>query len=226
MKMSGPLTRPPTIRNPSLKTWTSHVVLKQARADLKHPDSKVRMMATQFLGQCDPSVAIPILQEVLSDQDPDVRAEGLCSLMRWEDPIVIPLLKKHLRDSDPKVRVTALRGLFKYGEGVDPNVLLQFMSDDSAGVRRKVATLLGWSRMEGVLPTLVELSKDKDPQVRKAALSSIIILYPEESEDRILEALTDPDPDLRKWAKEVLEKITASPLNAGDAIQNSEERVL
>jgi HEAT repeat protein len=76
--------------------------------------------------------------------------------------------------------------------------------------------------MEGVLPILAELSKDEDPQVRKAALSSLHSLYPEESEDRMLEAMTDRDPHLRKWAKEVLEKIVASPLRTAVAYQHRE----
>jgi HEAT repeat protein len=47
--------------------------------------------------------------------------------------------------------------------------------------------------------------------VRKAALFSLAILYPEESENRLLEAMTDSDPDLRKWAKLTLEKIAERP---------------
>jgi len=197
-----------------LKTLSSEVVLKQAKNDLKHSDPKVRTLAIQYLGNGDPSVAIPLIQEMLSDQDPRVRAEALYSLMKFQDPIVGTLIRKYLRDSDPKVRITALRGMFKLGGRVDLNLLLQFLSDSSPLVRRKVATLLGWSRMEGVLPTLVELSKDEDPRVRKAALSSLITLYPEESEDRMLEAMTDRDTDLRSWAKGVMEKMVASPLRA------------
>jgi len=202
----------PAAQGSPVKTTSSQVVLKQARTDLKHSDPKVRILAIQYLGQRDASIAIPLIQEVLSDRDPDVRAEGLHSLMKFEDPVASALLKKHLKDPDPKVRLAALRGMFKHGERVDSNLLLQFLSDGSPLVRRKLATLLGWTRLEGIFPTLVELAKDEDPQVRKAALSSLLTLYPEESEDRMLEAMTDPDPDLRKWAREVLEKIAASPL--------------
>jgi len=85
-----------------------------------------------------------------------------------------------------------------------------------------VATLLGWAQMEGVLPALVELSKDQDPQVRKAALASLLSLYPEESEERIIEAMTDDDPQLRQWAKETMERIVASPLSTNVGTQHRE----
>jgi hypothetical protein len=47
--------------------------------------------------------------------------------------------------------------------------------------------------------------------VRKAALFSLATLYPDESEILLIEAMTDPDPELRKWAKTILEKILTRP---------------
>jgi HEAT repeat protein len=102
--------------------------------------------------------------------------------------------------------------MFQYQEKIDMNILLQFLSDESTWVRRKIATLLGWTQIEGALPILMELSKDQDPMVRRAALFSLATLYPDESENRLMEAMTDSDPGLRKWAKMTLEKIVARPL--------------
>ena len=113
---------------------------------------------------------------------------------------------------DPGVRVAALRGMFRSKGPTDLNILLQFLSDESSRVRRKVATLLGWTQMEGVLPILTELAKDQDSKVRQAALFSLISLYPEESEGRLVEAMEDPDPDLRKWVRSTLKKMIAKPL--------------
>jgi HEAT repeat protein len=195
------------------ETFSSQAILKQAKADLKHPDPKVRVLAIKYyLEKSYPSIPISLLQEILSDRDPEVRAQALRSLIIFRSPIVSPLLKKHLKDNDPRVRIAALRGMLQYQEKIDLNILLQFLSDESSWVRRKVATLLGWTRMEGVFPILMEMSKDPDPKVRKAALFSLITLYPEESEDRLMEGMTDSDPDLRKWAKMTLEKMAARPL--------------
>jgi HEAT repeat protein len=102
--------------------------------------------------------------------------------------------------------------MFQYHEKIDLNLLLQFLSDESSWVKRKVATLLGWTQMEGALPILMEMSKDQDSMVRKAALFSLVTLYPDESENRLMEVMADSDPSLRVWAKMTLEKIAARPL--------------
>jgi HEAT repeat protein len=207
-------------RSPSLptdgklpETLSSETILKQAKADLKHPDSKVRVLAIRYyIEKSYPAIPISILQEILSDRDAEVRAEALRSLIKFRSPIVSPLLKKYLKDNDPRVRIAALRGMFQNQEKIDLNILLQFLSDDSTWVRRKVATLLGWSQMEGALPILMEMSRDGDSMVRKAALFSLVTLYPDESENRLIEAMTDSDTGLRKWAKRTLERIVARPL--------------
>ncbi len=213
---------PPDVESPSRsfscedpqapETYTTKEILKQAKADLKHPDPNVRMPAVQFyLKKSHLSITMPLLQEILSDPDPGIRAEALSSLTTFGNPIVSPFLKKHLRDPDPSVRLVALKGMFRFKEKMDLNLLMQFLSDDSPRVRRKAATLLGWHQIEGALPILTEMSKDGDSRVRRAALFSLVTLYPEEGERRLMEAMTDSDPDIRKWAKDQLNKRIDGP---------------
>ena len=215
---------PVSSSNEISETFSSQIRLEQAKADLKHPDPKLRMLAVQYLEKADPSVAIPLLQEILSDRNPDVRAQLLLTLMRLKVPDLDLLLKRCLKDSSPKVKIVALRGLFQSQEGVDLNILLQLMSDESPWVRRKMATLLGWTHMEGVLPILAELSKDPDAKVRKAAFFSLVTLYPEESEDRLVKAMADPDPPLRKWAMRALERMTEKPMTIRTGMGLSSKR--
>ena len=194
------------------ETFSSETILKQAKADLKHPDPKVRILAIKYyLEKSFPSIPLSLFQEILSDRDPDVRAQALRSLIKFRSPIVSPFLKKYLKDSDPKVRIVALRGMFQYQQKIDLNFFLQFLSDESSWVRRKVATLLGWSQIGGALPILMELSRDQDSMVRRAALFSLVTLYPDESQSRLMEAMADSDPDLRKWARNILDKMMARP---------------
>jgi HEAT repeat protein len=56
------------------------------------------------------------------------------------------------------------------------------------------------------------LAKDPDSIVKKAALFSLSTLYPEESENRLMEAMADTDPNIRKWIKMTLEEIGNRPL--------------
>lgn len=200
------------LKDPVLETHATREILKQAKTDLKHPDPKVRILAVKFyLEQSHLSIAMPLLQEILSDSDAGVRSEALSTLITFGNPIVSPFLKKHLRDPDPGIRLVALRGMFQFKEKMDLNLLMQFLSDESPWVRRKLATLLGWNQMDGTLPILMEMSKDKDIKVRKAALFSLVTLYPEEGEKQLMEAMTDFDPDIRKWAKDHLNRMLERP---------------
>jgi HEAT repeat protein len=210
-KMRSPASPSPEYNLPG--SFSSEAILKQAQADLRHPDPHVRMLAMKYyLEKSYPSISVSFLQEILSDRDPELRTEALRSLIKFRSPVVLPLFKKYLKDGDPKVRIAALRGMFQNQGKIDLNLLLQFLSDESSWVRRKVATLLGWNQMEGALPILMELSRDQDPMVRRAALFSLATLYPDESEARWMEAMTDSDPGLRKWAKTTLEKMVTQPL--------------
>ncbi len=191
---------------PISETFSSEVFLDQIKSDLKHPDSKIRILAIRSLEKLIPSLPVPLLQEMVSDQDSEVRAQAVSSLAKFKSPAITPFLKRCLKDKDPKVRMAALRGMFHQSEKIELNILLQLLSDESPWIRRKLATLLGWGPIEGQLPLLMELSKDQEPMVRKAALFSLLTLYPEESEDRWLEAMNDLDPELRKWARDQLER--------------------
>ncbi len=192
-------------------TYSTQAILKQAHADLEHPDPKTKILAIRYLENSDPAITLPLLQEVLFDKDPEVRIQALASLIKFKDPNIFPLLKKSLRDQDPRVRLLAMRGVFRMEGRIDLNILLQSLSDESPWVRRRLATLLGWSQHEGVFPIVMELCKDADATVRKAALFSLTTLYPEECENRLVEAMTDSDPDIRKWARGTLERMATKP---------------
>jgi len=104
-----------SLKNPTPKSHITREILRQAKADLKHPDPKVRILAVKFyLEQSHLSIAMPLLQEILSDSDSGVRAEALSTLITFGNPIVSPFLKKHLRDPDPEVSMVALRGMFQF----------------------------------------------------------------------------------------------------------------
>ncbi len=188
------------------EAFLSQAVLTQAKHDLTHSDPKIRMLAIQCLEKADPGIALPLLQEALADGSPEVRVQGLHSLITFSDPSVFDVIRKYAKDEDPRMRVAVLRGLFKQKERIDLNLLQPFVHDESPWVRRKLATMLGWARLNGIFPILVHLSKDPHAKVRQAALLSLMALYPEETEDRLLDAMEDPDAEIRAWAKDVLEK--------------------
>lgn len=192
----------------SSEPYSRQEILKQAIDDLRHPDPKVRAFAVQYyIEKSNLSITLPLLQEILEDEDPGVRAQALSSLIKLGNPIISPFLKKHLKDSDEKVRRIALKGIFQTQEKIDIHLLKPLLNDDSPWVRRKMATLLGWREVEGGQMILSELIKDKDAMVRKAALSSLLILYPEEGEAQMWKAISDPSHEVRGWVKAQLNRM-------------------
>lgn len=188
------------------ETFSFQTTLHQLKADLQHGDPEVRVLALRYLEQLEPSTALPFLQEALSDPHRAVRGQAVRSLSRLRVSEAIPLLRKGLRDADPEVRMGALRGLFLSGEKLDQHLLLQLLSDESPWVRRKLATLLGWYRVEGALPILTQMAKDPEAKVRKAAFISLLTLYPEEGKDWLFQAYRDEDVEVRSWARNAMEK--------------------
>jgi HEAT repeat protein len=197
----------------SSESFSGQAGLKQAKEDLGHPDPRMRMMAARFLERADAAIAVPLLKETLSDRDPRIRTEGLRILAaHTENPALHALFQACLKDEDFRVRIAALRAIFKSRMRLDLPGLLALSGDASALVRRKLATLLGWTRDEGTLEILSVLSKDPDPKVKQAALASLLALDPYSCENRLMQAMEDPDPQVRRWAKDALEKRIAKTL--------------
>jgi len=206
-----PMEKESSPHRPVSQDFSSRAYIDQAKADLKHPEAKMRILAIQFLERVESADALPLVQDALIDTDPEVRAQAAFSLMKLGSPDMASLVRKHLEDSSPQVKLAVLRGIFRSNEGLNLDTLHRLLNDESPWVRRKMATLLGWDRREGALPILEELARDPVAQVRKAALHSLVTLFPEDSEDRLLKATEDKDPDLRRWARKTLERIAESP---------------
>jgi len=193
-------------------TFSTQAILKQAHADLEHPDPKARILAIRYLEQSDPSIILPSSSESLIWQGIQrLESRRLPPWSNWKIQISCPYSKSLLGIRTREWGFLPYGACSRMGEKIDLNIFLQFLSDESPWVRRRLATLLGWGQHEGVFPIVMELCKDADAGVRKAALFSLTTLYPEECENRLVEAMTDPDPDIRKWARGTLERIAAMP---------------
>ena len=134
----------------------------------------------------------------------------------------LALLQQWARcDTDWQVRVTAIEQLAKgYQEHQDTLALLQESArcDTDSDVRCTAITQLaqGWKDQpwlfeflwDGTFHEPFEGKEDWDDNPRQVALNAILEYYPNHSETRSLlqdRAKHDPDPELRKFAKENLE---------------------
>ena len=85
---------PSSFETRTLEISSSQTILNQAKADLKHPDPKVKILAIQYLERSELSIALPLLQDILSDRDAGVRAQALNALIKLRNPVVPSLVKK------------------------------------------------------------------------------------------------------------------------------------
>ncbi|NEN98053.1 MAG: NACHT domain-containing protein [Moorea sp. SIO3I7] len=203
---------------PLLKEW--------ARCD---SDSMVRLRAIQQLAQGykDHPDTLPLLQKwARSDSDSMVRRKAIEQLAQGykDDRDTLALLQESARcDQDWQVRSTAIVNLAQgWPDHPDALRLLQkwARSDTDSMVRSEAIEQLaqGWHDQ----PWLWEFLCDRtlhDPFERKeswyenprqVALKAILEYYPNHSQTRSLlqnRAEHDPDPKLRKFAKDQLEKL-------------------
>ncbi|NEO35372.1 MAG: NACHT domain-containing protein [Moorea sp. SIOASIH] len=202
-------------------------LLQQWACSDSDTDSWVRVTAIKQLAKAykDHPDTLALLQRwARSDTDSSVRVTAIEQLAKgYQDhQDTLALLQQWARcDTDWQVRVTAIEQLAKgYQDHQDTLALLQESArcDTDSDVRCTAIKHLaqGWKDQpwlfeflwDGTLHEPFEGKEDWDDNPRQVALNAILEYYPKHSETRSLlqdRAKHDPDPELRKFAKENLE---------------------
>ena len=89
---------------------------------LQHPDSQVRQQIASSLGHlaatqgmtAEVKRAIPTLEKLSKDTNPQVRQQAIIALGNIKSDRVIPMLQKALRDVNPQVVCAASSALSKF----------------------------------------------------------------------------------------------------------------
>jgi len=166
-------------------------------------------LVAQALVKIDPQAAqqeaIPTLAEVARTRDGDLRRDAALALGTLGQPAV-SALQELVRDEDEAVQRAAACGLGKLGAEALP-----ILNDLPPKTRFTVAVALEELKEDGIL-TLLELLRDNDPTVRRAAtvaLGNIVAELPRGNyasppgipsvAEPIVALLRDPDADVR-WA--------------------------
>jgi HEAT repeat protein len=128
--------------------------------------------------------ALPVLAELLSDPDVEVRwhaAGALIDKGSWAEP-VLPRLKELLRDDDPRVRRTAVYAVNSVETRIEVKIALfrGMLKDDDQMVRIIVAKLLGriGAGSDEAVAALKEALDDEDEEVRVFATRALKKLRP------------------------------------------------
>jgi HEAT repeat protein len=179
-------------------------------------------------------LAVPVLLEVLHDDDPQSRSGATRSLGRivLHEPVVLLDLLAELKNGDSKIRaaVAEVVLLAAHDQGADPRMLaavpclIEAAKDPAAEVRVSAVRAIGClapSDREAI-PVLIEALKDPDLGVRKNAVDALGKFGPiaGESLPPLLAALSDPERSVRRSAVRAVkfhgtEARTAVPIVVG-----------
>jgi HEAT repeat protein len=155
---------------------------------LGNPDSKVRMNTANACMLAEPgstpSSLVGALLRAAADPEAEVRGQAILAL-----------------------------GSIRAPEGRD--VFLRALSDEDWGVRMFAATSIGWMPDPRATSFLEGLLRDEQPFVREFAVFALGEIG-DPGVVPALEALLENERDtqVKKWAKEALEKLRASPRTA------------
>ncbi len=170
----------------------------------KGDDTRAEEAAGALVGMGDE--ALPTLDRMLRDPDPDRRWWAIRGLAALGTAGAVARIIEALRDPDADVRACAVVALSKLQpqEAIDP--LVERLSDTSAYVGRLSADAL--SRFgEPAVGSLIDAMENGDTATRAGAARALSAIEPPDAIPALYEALDDPSATVTHYAEEALEKI-------------------
>lgn len=153
--------------------------------------------------------AVPVLLEALQGEFFTVRARAALALGAIGDTNVIPALFPLLKDAEEEVRIAACTAVGKFR---DPSTFDEItevlLTDPKIEVRKAAAGALGETRHPAAIPFLMEALRDpfwwyeKDQEV--LVLLDSIEKMGQPVVDELIQALGDPERNVRKFAAMIL----------------------
>ena len=192
-------------RNPLLRE-ESIAALVAALAD---DEEFVAWHAAEALAAQEPGRVFPALDAALASPQPAQRAGAALALGRHGGDAAAAALRKHIDDPEPHVRAAVAAAL---GEINDPGLaetLLPLLADPDPEVVRAGARALG--RIGNTIAacpmaaTLVE--PGQDVLVRRALAAALAHIPHPDAQEPLLQALHDPDPQVRAYAAQALGQV-------------------
>jgi len=168
----------------------------------------VRRAAIEALGRSNSQKAIGPLIKALSEDERCVR-EAAAEALGHLGYIAIPSLIQNLNNEDWRVRMGSLIALrLSAGGGTSVDQIISLLTDDSPYVRREAVKTLGRIGDIGIVPYLIQATKDRDPGVRLRAVRALVkIGQPNDIRPVLTRCLEDDDGAVRLRAREGLERL-------------------
>ncbi|MEE2636722.1 MAG: Npt1/Npt2 family nucleotide transporter [Acidobacteriota bacterium] len=150
---------------------------------LRHESGAVRARALAALGTARAEIATrwaPIIQGMIKDENPDVRAAAIGALASIQDQDVSALALNLLDDSDPHIVATAAVALSHSGNPADAETANQALAtlattaaESDPSIRRDLASAIRHVGGADCRHLLIPLLHDHDPTVAAEAMRSV-----------------------------------------------------
>lgn len=181
--------------------------------DLASPDLAVRLAAIRILGNLqDPEAIVPLLKYLEEkNRTADEFAAVATALAGAGNPAAIPELRKMSGMSDAGVRLAAYNALGQL-EAVTAGDHTQRAKDPSTIPHLAALTNLGTIKQADAAPLLVAgLNRNPKNLVRRMCAISLGRLGDVANGPALQNALSDPDPQVRRYAAEAIATINYRP---------------
>lgn len=186
--------------------------------DLQSENPAVRRAAIDLLQQVDSDEAAGALVLLLADPDTTVRQKAADALARLGTVAIEPVVR-YLTNWNGPIGTTIPKLIGELRAVPALNLLLGHVADRDPATRAAIAGALGSIGSElamkndenrlshDVIPTLLDLLRDLDPDVKVAAARSLGLLAIPETVDALLDELPDDNPAVRIAAADALGRI-------------------
>ncbi len=181
-----------------------------------YPDPLVRSHAALAMGRIGDTTALPILLDLLADEDSVVQEDAAFALGLLGSPRALaPLRERALQaagafqESNAVEAVTAIAMIGGVEAGaIIEEVIRQSLSGISSGnVRPQALRAVGeaWRLAEGApVATLIQVAETGEGEVRRRAIYALGRMRAPDAGSVLLGAARDDDPDIREWAVRAL----------------------
>jgi HEAT repeat protein len=170
---------------------------------LADPDPGVRRVSAYLLGDMDPDQATQPLLSRLQDEDADIRATTIASLVRASGTASLPAILELATDADGGVRLAVIDAIGALGADDDTSTTTLGLSllDADPNVRaRAAAVLVNAGVAAHAVATLAELATDPNDLARLAAFRAIRDHGGPELFEIARAGVSDPTPVVRAEA--------------------------
>jgi HEAT repeat protein len=161
------------------------------------------------------AAAVPVLEALLKDPEPEVRKAGAHSLGRMKD-IALPALQSLIQtlgnDTDPGVRESAAKAIGDMGKSADaavPALIEAARSDQWPDVRSAAIDALGEMRelARDAIPVLDKALEDPDSFIRISARNALFRIDPD-NKAKVAEKADRPPATAAKVSSKLHEDVT------------------